>query len=156
MCIHSFNSIYYPILVQGIVAAGGVFVGTNPSYTAFELRHALKVSEAKFVVAEVEILEAVRGAAGEVGILRERVLVFGEEDEAQRCGHKSWRTLLECGEEDWVRFDDLETARNTPAFLMFSSGTTGTSQPPQPRTPYHPPNTHTPYSPPISPTLQAS
>jgi acyl-CoA synthetase (AMP-forming)/AMP-acid ligase II len=31
--IHSFNDIYYPILVLGIIAAGGIYSGTNPSYT---------------------------------------------------------------------------------------------------------------------------
>jgi hypothetical protein len=31
--IHSFNDIYYPIIVLGIIAAGGIYAGTNPSYT---------------------------------------------------------------------------------------------------------------------------
>ena len=44
VCIHSFNSIWHPIFFQGVVAAGGVYAGTNPAYTAHELAHALKRS----------------------------------------------------------------------------------------------------------------
>lgn len=127
VCIHSFNDLYYPILVQGIIASGGVFVGTNPSYTTYELTHAFKVSNAKFLVAEPEILEAPKATALKLGIPKERTLLLAEPGEAKGSGHASWRSLLEHGEQDWVRFDDLETAKNTPAFLMFSSGTTGQS-----------------------------
>jgi acyl-CoA synthetase (AMP-forming)/AMP-acid ligase II len=30
VCIHSFNDIWYPIFFLGVVAAGGVYAGTNP------------------------------------------------------------------------------------------------------------------------------
>ena len=120
------NKVYYPILVQGIVASGGIFVGTNPSYTPFELKHALETSKAKLVITEPDILKAPRETALKLGIPKERILLLAEPDEATKSDHASWRTLLEHGEQDWIRFDDLETAKNTPAFLMFSSGTTGT------------------------------
>ena len=107
------------------MAAGGTFVGTNPSYTQFELTHAFKISKAKFVIAAPEILKTPRETALKLGIPEERILLLAEPDEAASHGHESWRKLLDYGEQDWVRFDDLETAKNTPAFLMFSSGTTG-------------------------------
>jgi hypothetical protein len=38
--VHSFNSIYYPILVLGIIGSGAIYTGSNPSYTAYEVwRH---------------------------------------------------------------------------------------------------------------------
>lgn len=40
-------------------------------------------------------------------------------------GQMQWVDLLKHGESDWVRFDDLETTKNTTAALLFSSGTTG-------------------------------
>ncbi|KAK5019859.1 hypothetical protein LTR16_000234 [Cryomyces antarcticus] len=40
-------------------------------------------------------------------------------------GRKSWKTLLDHGEEEWVRFDDLETSKRTVVARFFSSGTTG-------------------------------
>ena len=142
MCIHSFNNvratkrpvngsiadikqIYYPILVQSIVGFGGIFVGTNPSYTSYELLHALKTSKAKLLIVEPEILNAPRDTALKLGIPKDRILLLAEPKETETHEHASWRTLLEHGEQDWIRFDDLETAKSTPAFLMFSSGTTG-------------------------------
>ena len=45
----------------------------------------------------------------------------------QKCipEYTSWEELFKHGEEDWVRFDDLETCKNTIAMRLFSSGTTG-------------------------------
>jgi 4-coumarate--CoA ligase len=40
-------------------------------------------------------------------------------------GHSSWRTLLNHGESNWLRFDCEDTSRSTVACLFFSSGTTG-------------------------------
>lgn len=37
--IHSFNDICYPIFFLGVIAAGGVYAGTNPGYTQHELSH---------------------------------------------------------------------------------------------------------------------
>ena len=40
-------------------------------------------------------------------------------------GLKSWTELFGKGEEDWIRFDDLETCKTTIAARFTSSGTTG-------------------------------
>ena len=138
VCVHAFNNVrrlrfmlsrphtdlrqlHYPILVQGIIGAGGTFLGTNPSYTSYELNHALKVSKARFIVAETELLPAIETPAAELGIRVDRIFVFEDEHPS----YPSWRSLLNHGSSDWIRFDNLETAKNTTAFLMFSSGTTG-------------------------------
>ncbi|BCR90211.1 uncharacterized protein ACHE_60097A [Aspergillus chevalieri] len=44
IAIHAFNDIYYSMLVLAIVGAGGIFTGTNPSYTPMELEHPFKES----------------------------------------------------------------------------------------------------------------
>jgi 4-coumarate--CoA ligase len=36
--VHAFNSIYYPILVLGIIGCGAIYTGSNPAYTAYEVR----------------------------------------------------------------------------------------------------------------------
>ena len=125
VCIHAFNNLYYPILVQGIIGFGGVFVGTNPSYTAYELHHALKTSKAKMILVEPDLIGAIKQPAEDLGIHWRRILFLQAQNGQQMYQYYSWRHLLDHGEKDWVRFDDLETARNTTAFLMFSSGTTG-------------------------------
>jgi 4-coumarate--CoA ligase len=130
VCIHSFNSIWYPIFFLGVIAAGGVYAGTNPAYTAHELAHALRTSKAKFVLSQADLTKPVLKAAGEVGLGREKVVLFnpgyqgGKADVAFE-GQLMWRDLLKHGERDWERFDDYETARTTTAALLFSSGTTG-------------------------------
>lgn len=65
VCIHSFNSIAYPLVVLAIIGAGGISVGTNPSYTKHELAHAVKLAKIKFVLAEPEILANVQTALQE-------------------------------------------------------------------------------------------
>lgn len=51
----------------GIIAAGGIFAGTNPSYTPFELAHHIKTSKAKFLITEPEMLDVILTSAKECG-----------------------------------------------------------------------------------------
>ncbi|OOQ89559.1 putative AMP-binding enzyme [Penicillium brasilianum] len=123
--IHSFNDINYSILVLAIIGAGGVFTGSNPAYTPTELAHHIRASEAKFLISEPEILKSLLGAAQQTGIPQQNVWIFNNLGQSVPIGQKSWTELLKFGEADWVRFNDLETARTTTAARLFSSGTTG-------------------------------
>lgn len=110
-----------------MVGAGFVWAGTNPGYTDFELQHHLRTARAKLVLVEPELYDSIRPAANSVGIPDNRVFLFdwlnsGSVPEAQS---QSWTTLLQCGEQDWIRFDDEAVAKSTTACLLFSSGTTG-------------------------------
>jgi acyl-CoA synthetase (AMP-forming)/AMP-acid ligase II len=126
VCVHSFNDIYYPILFLGIIAAGGIFAGTNPGYTQYELAHHIKTAKVRFLISEPEILSNLRAAAKELNLPKENLWIFHSLPQ-QKCpeGFKSWEELLSHGEKDWVRFNDLETCRTTTAARMFSPGTTG-------------------------------
>ena len=125
VCLHAFNDIMYPMLSLGIIGAGGIFTGTNPSSTSFELAHHMRASHTKFVITEPEMLEAVLAATKECKVAKSNILIFNVLDQAVPGGFSSWKTLLSQGEEDWVRFDDIETAKKTEAARLFSSGTTG-------------------------------
>ena len=125
VCLHAFNDIMYPMLSLGIIGAGGIFTGTNPSSTSFELAHHMRASRTKFVITEPEMLEAVLEATKECKLAKSSILIFNVLDQAVPEGFSSWTTLLSQGEEDWVRFNDIETARKTEAARLFSSGTTG-------------------------------
>ncbi|KAF2456282.1 hypothetical protein BDY21DRAFT_348452 [Lineolata rhizophorae] len=131
VCIHSFNDVHYPLLVLGIIAAGGVFTGTNPGYTTYELAHHLKASDTKIIIAEPEILGAIEKAAKAIGVQDPRIFVFDNAHNSGKipAGYRSWRSLLDHGETDWPRFDDLQTTQNTTAMLLFSSGTSGLPKP---------------------------
>lgn len=122
VCIFAFNSLDYPVLANGIIGFGGVYTGCNPSYTVYELVHHLRSSRATIVVVEPELVKTCLEAAAEINLPQSQILLFADTD-----GHglRSWRTLFDCGEIDWPRFDDLSTAQNTTAALLYSSGTTG-------------------------------
>ncbi|KAL2829359.1 hypothetical protein BJY01DRAFT_261280 [Aspergillus pseudoustus] len=123
--IHCFNDIYYPILFLGVVAAGGVFAGTNPAYTEFKVTHHLKTANAKFAISESQIVAPVLAAAKAIGMPVSNMWIFNESDPHLPPGMKSWRSLLQAGHGDAVRFEGLEIAKNTGAAIFFSSGTTG-------------------------------
>nr|POE59303.1 acyl-coa ligase azaf [Quercus suber] len=123
--IHSFNDIYYPLAFLGIIAAGGTYAGTNPGYTKHELAHTIKTAKAKWVLTQPGLLGPIVEAMESTGASKDRIMVFNPNGEATKPGFKQWKDLLFHGEEDWVRFDDLETTKNSTAALLFSSGTTG-------------------------------
>ena len=125
VCLHAFNDVMYPILSLGIIGAGGIFTGTNPSSTPFELAHHMRASHTTFVITEPEMLEAILAATKECNLPKSSVLIFNVLDQAVPEGFSSWETLLSQGEEDWVRFNDIKAAKETEAARLFSSGTTG-------------------------------
>lgn len=45
--VHAFNSIYYPILVLGVIGCGAIYTGSNPAYTAYEVRWRLMLQESE-------------------------------------------------------------------------------------------------------------
>ena len=64
-------------------------------------------------------------AAKECAIPQSNIWIFDVLGNPLPSGYKSWNELLTHGENDWVRFDDEETCKNTTAARLFSSGTTG-------------------------------
>lgn len=113
------------MLFLGIVAAGGVFAGTNPSYTPTELVHHIKTSGTQFLITEPEMLDSVLAATEECKIPSTSIWIFDVQNQPLPGGFRSWRELMNHGEQDWVRFDDLNTSRETTAARLYSSGTTG-------------------------------
>lgn len=127
VCVHSFNSLLYPLLVLAVIGAGGRSTGTNPSYTRGELNHAIKLAKAKFVFAEPEILPNILDALGDNNIDVGKGLFILDTLPGQSVPPtlRSWRSLLEYGSQEWVRFDDEYKSCNEVAQLYYTSGTTG-------------------------------
>ena len=127
----------------GIIAFGGIFAGTNPSHTAFELAHGFKVADVKGLIVEPELLPNALRAAKEVGISFTRVFVFDHHAPlSDPFDHKktwsvasslkgtvgqleSWRSLMQYGERPWESWHDEKRSKRTTAARLFSSGTTG-------------------------------
>ena len=113
------------MLFLGVIAAGGIFAGSNPSYTEYELVHHIKISRAKFIITEPEMLDNISAAAKSTDIPPSRMWIFDTLGQSIPFGFRSFKDLMEHGEEDWVRFDDEKTSRETTAARLSSSGTTG-------------------------------
>lgn len=108
-----------------IIGAGGRFTGSNPSYTSFELNHHIRVSQARFLIAEPPMLPTTLQSAKDCEIPESRVFTFETKDQAAVSGQKSWTDLLQHGEADWLTFDKPGQAKSTISTLAFTSGTTG-------------------------------
>lgn len=107
------------------MGCGGVFAGTNPSYTPFELVHHFKTARVTFIITEPEMLKEVNNATKEIGIPSSNILIFDTLKQDIPSGFSSWTKLLTHGEEDWIRFDDEQLSKKTTVARLFSSGTTG-------------------------------
>lgn len=112
----------------GIIAAGGIFTGLNPSYTVFEISHAVRTADITHFLVEPEFLPKVLRASQECKIPPSNIYafdVFGGSNGTDH-GIKSWNELhLGHEEADWVRFDDQKRSEETIVARLFSSGTTG-------------------------------
>lgn len=135
--------IYCAMTFLGIIAFGGIFAGTNPSHTAFELAHGFKVADVKGLIVEPELLPNALKAAKEVGIPFTRVFVFDHHAPlSDPFDHEktwsvasslkgtvgqlgSWRSLMQYGERPWESWHDEKRSKRTTAARLFSSGTTG-------------------------------
>ncbi|RAH44982.1 acyl--CoA ligase [Aspergillus brunneoviolaceus CBS 621.78] len=123
--IHSFNDIYYPMLVLAIVGIGGIFTGSNPAYTPLELKHHLQTAQVRFIITEPELYGPIRTAAHDLNIVLSHVRIFNTRGETIPEGTVSWTDLFEHGEKDWARIHDGFIVAQTTAVRLFSSGTTG-------------------------------
>lgn len=122
--IASFNDIYYCMLFLGLVGAGGIFSGSNPAYTPYEIEHHVKTAEVKFIIVEPELLEPIlKGSRGLVD--PKNIFIFNVRGQAVPAGYRSWEWLLQQGEEDWIRFTGVDKCRNTSVARLTTSGTTG-------------------------------
>ena len=127
--LYSGNNIYFPVVFMGIVMAGGVFTGANPTYVAREVAYQLKDSGAKFFLANRGSLNIALEAAEEAGLSKENLFVFDADTQGRGIdGVRHWSDLIESesvGRQ--FRWDDCREAGACEKIiaLNYSSGTTG-------------------------------
>jgi 4-coumarate--CoA ligase len=133
--VFSGNNIFYPVVFMGIIMAGGVFTGTNPSYLSIELAHQLRDSDATFMICHESQLGTGLQAADIVGMPHNSIYVFTDEATGNQSHRdvpsenhcKTWTSLLASAtlgsKFRWEEFDTLED--NRTICLNYSSGTTG-------------------------------
>lgn len=71
------------------------------------------------------MLDNISAAAKTSGIPQSSIWIADNLGQSIPSGFKSFKDLMNYGEEDWVRFDDEKTCKETTAARLFSSGTTG-------------------------------
>lgn len=140
--LFSGNTLFFPVVIMGVIMAEGVFTGANPTYVARELAYQLKDSGARWLIVSEGSLETGVEAAREVGMGAESVFVFDEMGketfEKKGVGRETelgflrhWTTLLDSEEDGekyaWPELTTEEELDRVVA-LNYSSGTTGVAK----------------------------
>ncbi|KAL3452152.1 hypothetical protein BJX65DRAFT_303864 [Aspergillus insuetus] len=130
----SSNSLFFPVLLWGVLAGGFVFTAAAPVASVAELEYQLRDSGAKIVlVGEAQIPVALEAAA-RVGLSRDKVYLFqdptGEPGtpyagSSLRPWTDLWAPAAEVQNWSWREITTLDEAMQTTAIINYSSGTTG-------------------------------
>ncbi|KAJ1738706.1 hypothetical protein LPJ78_003299 [Coemansia sp. RSA 989] len=112
------NSILYPIVAFGIVALGAICAPINPMYTARELSHHLETSNSRVVVVGDGLHAVARQA-----ITDKHTMLFM--DEGHSGVDNSVFDILQAPLDPGSGWAGDEDYSQLPAYLCFSSGTTG-------------------------------
>ncbi|KAG4033008.1 hypothetical protein MFRU_005g00320 [Monilinia fructicola] len=131
--LFSGNNLFFPVVIMGIIMAGGVFTGANPGLVERELVYQLRDSGARFLICGEESLGVGVKAAEEVGLGREGVFAFHDRLEGDGGGEgvgsegvRNWRELLESEEVGRsFQWSEVGDPKETVCCLNYSSGTTG-------------------------------
>ncbi|KIX97755.1 uncharacterized protein Z520_06533 [Fonsecaea multimorphosa CBS 102226] len=132
--VFSGNTLATPVAFMGIVMAGGIFTGANPTFTSRELANQLRDSEATYLFCSHVSIDTGIEAAKQAGLDISRVYVYNENvflsdkgSQPDLKGCKYWSALIAPAEEaqgfQWEELDG-EKCHKTIA-LNYSSGTTG-------------------------------
>lgn len=121
----SSNDIFYYVLGDGIVAAGGVFAPVSPYGKRGETAQRLESANAKWVFAAPEFFENVTAAAVSAGIPSSRVLIFDARCSVSNPGHRSFSSLLQYDESAWSSHQSNESSGDRTCYRLLTSGSSG-------------------------------
>ncbi|KAI8089721.1 uncharacterized protein BX664DRAFT_140194 [Halteromyces radiatus] len=124
LSVFSSNNIYTNAIYTGTLAACGVVSPINVTYTGQELEYQLSISKPKILIAHPDQLDLALEYATKLGIQHVYSI---EHDPRHRVPF--WVNALVIHNSDTPMISIPEEAlRHTPAFALFSSGTTGRSK----------------------------
>jgi len=128
--LFSGNNLFFPIVLMGILMAGGIFTGANPGFVARELAYQLKDADAKFLICTDGSLELGIEAAESLGWSKTRIFKFDDEllegTGGDRLGVTNWASLMATEDEGRsFRWHEPNNPKDATCCLNYSSGTTG-------------------------------
>lgn len=130
--LYSGNDLFFPVVFMGVIIAGGIFSGANPTYVARELAFQLQDSDSLYLLCAEDSLDNGIEAAKLAGLASDKVFVFNNAIYDGRGrglkGCRYWGELVASVEEaTGFAWDELSTPEkaNTTLALNYSSGTTG-------------------------------
>ncbi|ORY68579.1 4-coumarate-CoA ligase 2 [Pseudomassariella vexata] len=126
--IYTPNHIFVPVAYLGIVGAGYIFSGANPTFTIPELVHQITNTMAKVILAHPQHIKVCLTAAAEAGFPRSRIFQFSDVPNPTQNGIDDWRAFIGSESEgEAFRLPDLSPSesKKTIATINYSSGTTG-------------------------------
>ena len=127
--LYAGNSLWFPVLLWGVIASGCVFSGCSPGASTSELAYQLKDSDAKLLLCSAGVADKAKNAAKEVGLDESMVFEFCDpSSESSSSGVKLWTSFWADEKEarswKWKDFSGTDS-QTTAAVLNYSSGTTG-------------------------------
>ncbi|KAI8904530.1 hypothetical protein DFJ77DRAFT_515358 [Powellomyces hirtus] len=134
LAVIAWNSIHYPAVCWGTLAAGGVVMGLNPNFTKEEIELRLRACPAKCILVAVDLLDKVLAVAEKIGFPKDRIVLMPDVD-----GNRSSSPTAAAETQRFLSHfslfvEDVEpvlftlkgsASRDHSAFIIFSSGTTG-------------------------------
>lgn len=115
----------YPVLAMAAQCASVTASLANSSYGLRELCHQLKDSQVSLLFASAELLDTAKKGMQEAGLDSGNLYVLPGLDGKTPDGVKGYRELVQPGKE-WKHVPlAKDKLRNVPAYLPYSSGTTG-------------------------------
>ena len=112
----------YITLVHASVRLATPFAPISSYSTPFELKHALNLTKVSRLFVDEKFLPTVEPVATEIGIDPDHIYLM----KGNSTGRKSfWSIIKDVRRKNILRVDARTATKNTLAYLVFSSGTTG-------------------------------
>lgn len=130
------NNLWTPVVVLGVLMAGGIYNSGNPAASSRELAYQMRDSEPKFVFAAQNCLKVAKEAAETAKMDPGCVFLFEElpsqpvmaSEKFTNSATQHWSTFITAADVGsafkWEEYTTAEAANRT-AILIYSSGTTG-------------------------------
>lgn len=121
------NHIFVPVAYLGIIGAGCMFSGANPTYTSSELQYQIRNTEAKVLLVHPSLVKTAVDAASKAGLPGDQIFQFSDRPCPRNDQVRDWRSMIGSEESTstytWDEMDNI--ANKVIATVNYSSGTTG-------------------------------